>query len=229
MISKSTCHETSNRSSKKVDDDTLHQSINGTLNYYTLQWWILLCSISLLNIAIWIYSYRSLLNNGNDNNNIDNDNINNHHKYQKHHLLLSGIYVFVCAYRSFLPRIDLERYCLWDTFASSIFLGRFFATIAEISFATQIALFLYQLGQVHDIPMACKLAVVLVPLIVIAQGFCWCGVVTLNYGYHAIEGEYIGISHIYANLYFVSLNMSHTSLLTLYLNIKRVFGLLAVL
>ena len=180
MISKSTHMKTSTRSSP-IDDTLLHQSINATLNYYTLQWWILLCSISLINIAIWIYSYRTLIN---------NNDVNHHHPYQRNHLILSGIYVFVCAYRSFLPRIDLERYCLWDTFASSIFLGRFFATIAEISFATQIALFLYQLGQVHDIPMACKLAVVLVPLIVIAQGFCWCGVVTLNHGYHAIEGEY---------------------------------------
>ena len=148
MISKSSHMKTSTQSSP-IDDTLVHQSINATLNYYTLQWWLLLCFISLINIAIWIYSYRTLLN--------DHDNVvNNHHPYKKHHLLLSGIYVFVCAYRSFLPRIDLERYCLWDTFASSIFLGRFFATIAEVSFATQIALFLYHLGQVHDIPMACK-------------------------------------------------------------------------
>ena len=76
---------------------------------------------------------------------------------------------------------------MWDTFASSIFLGRSAATIAEVAFSGQIALFLYHLGDIHDHVMARALAYVLVPMIVVAQCFCWCGVVTLNHLYHAIE------------------------------------------
>src|SRR5262249_15867847 len=39
-------------------------------------------------------------------------------------LLLSGVFVAVCAFRSIVPRVDLERQCLWNTPLSSIFLGR---------------------------------------------------------------------------------------------------------
>jgi hypothetical protein len=124
--------------------------------------------------------------------------------------MLSGVYVFVCAYRSFLPRIDLERYCLWDTFASSIFLGRSAATIAEVAFAGQIALFLYDLGQVHDHPFARCLAIVLVPMIITAQCFCWCGVVTLNHVYHAIEESIWAISSLLVGAEMASLAMYHS-------------------
>jgi hypothetical protein len=61
------------------------------------------------------------------------------------------------------------------------------ATIAEISFSAQLALFLYKLGENHGHPIAQSLAIVMVPAITIAQAFCWCGVLTLNHLYHAIE------------------------------------------
>ena len=186
----------------KVNNDVDHH------HHLTLRWWAFLSTMSLLNIAIWFYSYRTLHSkdpavieddddddddNGTTNN---DDNTTNEYDeytnsdaayYQRYHLMLSGVYVFACAYRSFLPRIDLERYCLWDTMLSSIFLGRSAATIAEISFAGQIALYLRQLGDHHDHPWAKLLSMVLVPMITIAQGFCWTGVVTLNHAYHAIE------------------------------------------
>lgn len=175
--------------------------------HLTLRWWAFLSAMSLLNIAIWFYSYRTLNlldpkdpviieddDDDDDDDNAANNNGNNNEydeystaAYKRYHLILSGVYVFACAYRSFLPRIDLERYCLWDTMLSSIFLGRSAATIAEISFAGQIALYLRQLADNHDHPWAKVLSMVLVPLITIAQCFCWTGVVTLNHAYHAIE------------------------------------------
>jgi hypothetical protein len=177
-------------------------------HHLTLRWWAFLSTMSLLNIAIWLYSYRTLYlqhskdpvrieddddddddnaTNNNDNTNEDYEYSTDAAAYQRYHLILSGMYVFACAYRSFLPRIDLERYCLWDTMLSSIFLGRSAATIAEISFAAQIALYLRQLADIHDHPCAKVLSAVLVPMITIAQCFCWTGVVTLNHAYHAIE------------------------------------------
>eukprot|EP00986_Skeletonema_menzelii_P004457 scaffold1523_cov162-Skeletonema_menzelii.AAC.2 len=127
------------------------------------------------------------------------------HPYQRYHLFLSGIYVFVCAYRSFLPRIDLERYCLFDTRLSSIFLGRLSATIAEVSFSAQIALYLYHVGEVYGHPLTQCLALGLVPMIVMAQCFCWCGVVTLNHLYHAIEESIWAISSLFIGMAMAAL------------------------
>ena len=59
--------------------------------------------------------------------------------------------------------------------------------IAEISFSAQIALFLYQLSTIYNHPYSRAISLTFVPLITIAQIFCWCGVVTLNNIYHAIE------------------------------------------
>jgi len=52
-------------------------------------------------------------------------------------LLLCAAYVFGCAFRSFLPRADVQRICLFDTWLSSVVVGRTVATVAEICFAVQ--------------------------------------------------------------------------------------------
>ncbi|KAK1740201.1 hypothetical protein QTG54_009151 [Skeletonema marinoi] len=186
---------------KIIGDSIVQRSVQSALDIHlTLRWWIILSTIAIINIGIWSYScYLILYNNRKGEGNADgaspssNENVNKH-PYQRYHLFLSGVYVFVCAYRSFLPRIDLERYCLFDTRLSSIFLGRLAATIAEVSFAAQISLFLYHIGEVHDHVWTQRLALCLVPAIFTAQCFCWCGVVTLNHLYHAIEESIWAVS-----------------------------------
>jgi hypothetical protein len=182
------------------------RSVQAALDHHTFLWWALLSSISLFNVAAWLYTYRTL------------DAVNNggQHPYQRYQLYLSGIYVFVCAYRSVLPRIDLERYTLFDTFASSIFLGRAAATIAEVAFSCQIALFIHQLAEVHGHPLARLLAIALVPMIVIAQCFCWCGVVTLNHLYHAIEESIWAFSSLLVGSFMASLAIYHPERAGLY-------------
>lgn len=180
----------------------------------TLRWWMILSTIAITNIGIWIYSYLVVTSNGAQivtdtsiskrSSNRDDDSSSSH-PYQRYHLALSGVYVFVCAYRSFLPRIDLERYCLFDTPLSSIFLGRLTATIAEVAFATQIALFLYHIAEVHHHPWTQCLALFLVPAIVIAQCFCWCGVVTLNHIYHAIEESIWALCSLFIGMAMLAL------------------------
>ena len=176
------------------------------LDRNTILWWATLSLISLVNICVWVYSYRTLIPSGSV---TSNDDDRPHHVYQRYLLFLAGIYVFVCAYRSFLPRIDLERYCLWDTPLSSIFLGRLSATIAEVCFACQIALFLRRLGTVHEHPYSVLLSLLLVPAISIAQIFCWCGVVTLNHGYHAMEESIWAICALFVGLELGSLVIFH--------------------
>jgi hypothetical protein len=143
--------------------------------YKTVAWWALLACMAVFNIVLWVWTWSIVPAND---------------PYQRLQLGLSGIYVVVCAYRSVLPRIDLERYCLFDSQLSSIFWGRAAATIAEIAFAGQIALLLHKLANtVHHNhhPWAQLLSLLIVPVITTAQVFCWFGVLTLNHVYHAIE------------------------------------------
>jgi hypothetical protein len=47
-------------------------------------------------------------------------------------LSLCAAYVFGCAFRSVLPRADVQRICLFDTWLSSAAMGRSVATVAEV-------------------------------------------------------------------------------------------------
>jgi hypothetical protein len=97
--------------------------------------------------------------------------------------------VFGCAFRSFLPRADVQRICLFDTWLSSVVVGRSVATVAEVAFAAQWALFLHQLGTMTGADTTLNAAWVIVPLILIAECFSWYAVLTTNYVGNAIENS----------------------------------------
>ncbi len=104
-------------------------------------------------------------------------------------LLLSAAYVFGCAFRSFLPRADVQRICLFDTWLSSVAVGRSVATVAELCFAAQWAILLYELGRLTGSDTASNVALVIMPLILIAECFSWYAVLTTNYLHNAIENS----------------------------------------
>jgi hypothetical protein len=104
-------------------------------------------------------------------------------------LLLCAAYVFGCAFRSFLPRADVQRICLFDTWLSSIVVGRSVATVAEVCFAVQWAIVLHQLGTMTGADTTLNAAWVVVPLILIAECFSWYGVLTTDYRGNAIENS----------------------------------------
>ena len=104
-------------------------------------------------------------------------------------LLLCGAYVFGCAFRSFLPRADVQRICLFDTWLSSVMVGRTVATVAEICFAAQWAILLHRLGTMTGADTTVNAAWVIVPLIVIAECFSWHAVLTRNFLGNAIENS----------------------------------------
>lgn len=153
-------------------------------NFKTMTWWTVLTSIALLNCALWTLTYQSLMKN--DNSSLSTNRLSSN-PYTRYHLILSGIYTFVCSYRSLLPRIDLERICLFDTQWSSIFLGRASATIAEVSFGAQLALFLQERSHGHNHVLSYIFSYFIVPLLTTAQGFCWYGLLSQNHLSHAIE------------------------------------------
>jgi len=112
-------------------------------------------------------------------------------------LFLSAAYVFGCAFRSFLPRADVQRICLFDTWLSSVAVGRSVATVAEICFAVQWAITLHQLGTMTGSDTSLNAAWAIVPLILVAQCFSWYAVLTTNYLGHAVENS------IWAATFFV--------------------------
>src|SRR5581483_11244497 len=83
-------------------------------------WWVFLLAVSALNIALF-FSLRA--------------------RYRRDArskgqclsfdplFWLSAAYVFGCAFRSILPRADVQRICLFDTWLSSVLIGRSVATV----------------------------------------------------------------------------------------------------
>ena len=104
-------------------------------------------------------------------------------------LFLCAAYVFGCAFRSLLPRADVQRICLFDTWLSSVVVGRSVATLAEICFAAQWAMILHQLGTMTRADTTLNAAWVIPPLILIAECFSWYAVLTKNYLGNAIENS----------------------------------------
>jgi hypothetical protein len=144
-------------------------------------WWGLLTAVSGVNIAAWFVLY---------------------HQFHAEPtgslgslsgiglmLLLCAAYVFGCAFRSLLPRADVQRICLFDTWLSSVVVGRSVATVAEVCFAAQWAMMLHQLGAMTGADTTLIAAWVIVPLILIAECFSWHAVLTTNYLGNAVENS----------------------------------------
>ena len=147
-----------------------------------LAWsWGMLTLVSGANIAVWFVLYRQL------------------HDQPAASLggasgvelmlFLSAAYVFGCAFRSLLPRADVQRICLFDTWLSSVVVGRSVATVAEICFAAQWAIILHQLGTMTGAETTVNIAWLIVPLIVVAECFSWHAVLTTHYLHNAVENS----------------------------------------
>ena len=74
-------------------------------------WWGLLTLVSGANIAVWFLLYRQL--HEQPTGSLGTSGI-------ELMLLLCAAYVFGCAFRSFLPRADVQRICLFDTWLQAL-------------------------------------------------------------------------------------------------------------
>src|SRR5262245_4356784 len=135
-------------------------------------WLASLAALAALNVALWIWIARS---------------VSVRTPYAETQLLLSGVYVGVCGFRSLFPRVDLERLCLWDTWLSAILLGRTVATIAELCFALQVGLFLQRVADIAGAPVLAAAGHAVLPLAIAAEVVCWYAVLSLNHIGHALE------------------------------------------
>jgi hypothetical protein len=137
-------------------------------------WWGFLLVVSSVNVLFWLSLNRYL-----------------RRTTLRFELLvvLSAAYVFGCAFRAILPRADVQRICLFDTWLSSVFLGRSVATVAEICFVTQWAIILRHLAGTAESITARNIANAIVPLIVLAECCSWYAVITTSYLGNTLENS----------------------------------------
>ncbi len=145
-----------------------------------LAWWTGLCAVSVCNIWLWRRSaeavaWRKGL--------VDPEIF----VLQRRQLLLAAVYVLGCAFRALLPRADVQRLGLFDTWVSSVLVGRSVATVAELCFAVQWALFLHHFAKQADCRFGIVIARLFVPLIFVAEICSWYGVLTTDYFGNTIE------------------------------------------
>ena len=108
-------------------------------------------------------------------------------EYVQWHVKMSAVYTAVCAFRSFMPRIGLERYCVVDHWLSHIAIGRSGATIAEICFGVQIGLLMEEMGVRAGVMWVQDLKWPVIIALSVAQVFCWIGCITLKHAWLTTE------------------------------------------
>jgi hypothetical protein len=147
-----------------------------------VSWWHCLCLLAAVNIVAWSLAARAL------------------RRHQagmsaraytacRIQLALSGVYVFGCAFRSVLPVYDIPRLGLFDTWLSSVAVGRSVATIAELCFVGQWALVLNATAQSTGSVLARIVSLLLMPLIATAEICSWHAVLTTSNLGHVAENS----------------------------------------
>jgi len=104
------------------------------------------------------------------------------------------VYVAGCAFRSFLPVIDIPRLVLVDSRLSSVLVGRSVATVAELCFAAQWALLLHRAAASGGAPVALAMSLAVVPLVVLAEACSWYAVLITEQRAHAAENSLWGLA-----------------------------------
>ena len=163
-------------------------------------WWIFLCAASLVNIVAWAWTKYYLF----DSSKLSDFSVS---KLKSSSMIwLSSLYVFGCAYRSLFPKADVQRICLFDTWLSSVFLGRSVATIAELAFVAQWAIVIRCLSRETHNKTGQMISYLIVPIIFIAELFSWFAVISTNYFGNMIEESLWTITYILITLALYSLS-----------------------
>jgi hypothetical protein len=149
-------------------------------------WWSFLCAVAALNIVAWSLSAVALSR---------KQAMVPAELYtaRRLQLLLSAVYVFGCAFRSVFPVYDVPRICLFDTWVSSVIVGRSVATLAELCFVAQWALMLRETARAQGNTFGKVVSLALVPLIAIAETCSWYSVLTTSNLGHVAEESIWGV------------------------------------
>jgi hypothetical protein len=173
-------------------------------------WWMFLVTVSTVNIAVWLVLYR---------------------QYQrtleerdlfpiKLMLWLCAAYVFGCAFRSFIPRADVQRMVLFDSWISSVMVGRSVATIAEVAFVIQWALVLRYLGRMTKSDTVLNISRLIVPMILVAEACSWYAVVTTSYLGNTVENSIWAVAFLLIGVALIRLMAEFRSLARIALGVS---------
>jgi hypothetical protein len=161
-------------------------------------WWLFLCLVATVNVTTWALVARSLAK---------HRSAMSAGAYAASHiqLVLSGVYVFGCAFRSILPVYDVPRLGLFNTWLSSVAVGRSVATVAELCFVGQWAFLLHAAARSMGSSVARVISLLLVPLIAVAETCSWYAVLTTwNLG-HVAENSIWAITAVLGIIGMVAL------------------------
>ena len=150
-------------------------------------WWAIMCSIAVLNVGVWLYA-RSIVRKRRAGYPAEIARI------KSWQIVLSGVFVFVCGFRSVVPRLDVLRLTLIDSFISSVVVGRSLATVAELCFCGQWALILWEMGRSLRSGTLTSMSKVIVPMLAVAEVFSWYACLTTNFIGSSIEESLWGIA-----------------------------------
>lgn len=152
-------------------------------------WWGVMLSVSVLNLLLLaVVHFRSRKKPADA----------SQQPTQERRLLHAAavVFTFVCAYRSVLPRIDVERVCWLDTPLNWIIFGRLAATFAEVAWAMQMGLVLRRLAiclfnqqclSVHGKNLACAAGILVIAFACIAECWSWTNLITENNIFAVVE------------------------------------------
>ena len=150
-------------------------------------WWCFLCAVGAVNLAAWWLSAAALERRKAS---LAADVFG----ARRLQLVLSGVYVAGCAFRSFFPVYDVPRIGLLDSWLSSVLLGRSVATVAELCFVAQWALLLGECARASRSVLAGVVSRALVPLIATAEVCSWYSVLTTSNLGHTAEESLWGLA-----------------------------------
>ena len=145
-------------------------------------WWACLSVAAVINIAAWAWAFTRLRG---------RRGAMPFPTYvtREHLAWLSAAYVLGCAFRSFLPMVDVPRICMADLAIGRIAVGRSVATIAELCFIAQWAWLLREAAMATGKRSALLVSHLLLPLILLAEVSSWHAVLTRNYLSHLLENS----------------------------------------
>jgi hypothetical protein len=151
------------------------------------QWWDILRVVAVFNVLAWLFSaallYRQRANNL----------LPEVYVIRRLQLVLSAAYVFGCAFRSAFPVYDIPRICLFNSWISTVIVGRSVATVAELCFIVQWAVMLREMSRATESMFGKIVSLSVVPLIVVAEICSWYGVLTTANIGHILEESLWGL------------------------------------
>lgn len=143
-------------------------------------WWTFLCVVAAINGLAWSISALVLYRRQGS---MSRDAF----ALLRTQLLLSAVYVAGCGFRSFVPVYDVPRIVMLDSWIASVFMGRSVATVAELCFVAQWAVMLRAISRSTGSTLGQTVAMLLVPLITIAEICSWYSVLTTSNIGHVME------------------------------------------